>query len=252
MAIDKVVDSARLDGAIGATAEKIREKTGASAKIAWDEEKGFADAVGAIQAGGGGEDLLAASLGDALENYHSDDVKKVSSYAFYQRKKLKSVSLPNVTDIGTNCFNGCSALESISIPKMSGLNGSMFYDCGKLTELTLPLGTWFNGACMGGTGLVSIDLGSNEMTATSGYISNSAFSWSTKIQALILRHPFVMTLQNVGAFNNSNLGGHGETYSGHIYVPESLIDSYRTAANWSTLYTNYPEIFRTIEGSEYE
>lgn len=45
MAYDKLVDSAKLDGALTATADALRAKAGGSAKIAWDATKGFADAI---------------------------------------------------------------------------------------------------------------------------------------------------------------------------------------------------------------
>ena len=49
MAIDKAIDSAKLDGAMTSTADAIRAKTGDAAAIPWDEVKGFADAVAAIE-----------------------------------------------------------------------------------------------------------------------------------------------------------------------------------------------------------
>ena len=52
MAYDRVVDSAKLNGALTATADAIREKTGGSDLISWDEIKGFADAVREIATGG--------------------------------------------------------------------------------------------------------------------------------------------------------------------------------------------------------
>lgn len=51
MALDKLVDSAQLDGALTATANAIRVKTGDSGTIAWNSSTGFANAVGDIQAG---------------------------------------------------------------------------------------------------------------------------------------------------------------------------------------------------------
>lgn len=52
MALDKVVDSAILDGALTATANAIREKTGKTDKIVWDKTKGFSATVGeAYEAG---------------------------------------------------------------------------------------------------------------------------------------------------------------------------------------------------------
>lgn len=48
MALDKVIDSAKLEGAITATADAIREKAGITDKLEWNQETGFAEAVSAI------------------------------------------------------------------------------------------------------------------------------------------------------------------------------------------------------------
>lgn len=56
MAYDKIVDSAKLDAGMTATANAIRAKTGGSSAIPWKENTGFADAVGDISQA---EDLSA-------------------------------------------------------------------------------------------------------------------------------------------------------------------------------------------------
>lgn len=48
MAYDKAVDSSILDAALTATAERIREKTGSSDQLIWNETTGFADDVQSI------------------------------------------------------------------------------------------------------------------------------------------------------------------------------------------------------------
>ena len=53
MAYDTVIDKAQLEGAITASANAIREKTGDTALIEWLSDKGFAEAIAAIKAGGG-------------------------------------------------------------------------------------------------------------------------------------------------------------------------------------------------------
>ncbi len=49
MAYDKIIDSAKLDGAITSSADAIRAKTGDTAKIAWDESTGFSSAISQIK-----------------------------------------------------------------------------------------------------------------------------------------------------------------------------------------------------------
>lgn len=48
MAYDKIVDSAKLDGAMTATADAIRGKTGKTADIPWNESTGFASEIASI------------------------------------------------------------------------------------------------------------------------------------------------------------------------------------------------------------
>ena len=52
MPLDRVVDSAVLDGAMTATANAIREKTGSTERIAWDETKGFTAPVDEVYEAG--------------------------------------------------------------------------------------------------------------------------------------------------------------------------------------------------------
>lgn len=49
MAYDKLIDSAKLDAAMNATADAIRGKTGGSADIPWNDSTGFASAISAIK-----------------------------------------------------------------------------------------------------------------------------------------------------------------------------------------------------------
>lgn len=55
MALDKLVDSTKLDACLDAEADAIRAKTGDSNDISFDfaNNKGFADAIAAIPSGGG-------------------------------------------------------------------------------------------------------------------------------------------------------------------------------------------------------
>lgn len=49
MAFDKLIDSAKFDAAMEASADAIRAKTGDTAKIPWDETSGFASAISLIK-----------------------------------------------------------------------------------------------------------------------------------------------------------------------------------------------------------
>lgn len=53
MNFHKLVNTIQLDGALTATADSIRMKSGSTAKIDWDSEKGFAPAIESLESGGG-------------------------------------------------------------------------------------------------------------------------------------------------------------------------------------------------------
>lgn len=61
MAFDKVIDSARLDAAMKATADSIRSKTGGSDKIQWNENSGFSGSISGIVVGSTGTDTSDAT-----------------------------------------------------------------------------------------------------------------------------------------------------------------------------------------------
>lgn len=75
-------------------------------------------------------------------------------------------------------------------------------------------------------------------------ISNCAFYGCTKLSTLILRKNAVCTLTNINAFTNTPIA----SSTGYVYVPASLVNTYKTATNWVTYANqiraieNYPEI----------
>ena len=60
MAYDKVIDSVQFEGALTATADAIRVKTGETEKIVWDETTGFSEAILAFTGTGSGGGRLPA------------------------------------------------------------------------------------------------------------------------------------------------------------------------------------------------
>lgn len=64
MGYDRLVDSAKHDAALTATADAIRNKTGGSGKVAWDATKGFADAIASLSKVASGTIRMTYSSGD--------------------------------------------------------------------------------------------------------------------------------------------------------------------------------------------
>ena len=155
----------------------------------------------------------------------------IGNNAFYGCSSLTSITLPaGVTSIGTQVFYGCSSLTSITLP--AGMTGSIgaytFYGCSSLTSITLPAG--MTGSIGAYTFTNCSKLTSLTLPAGVTSISTQAFYGSTLRQLVIQRTAGVVTLANVDAFGNSGI----TATTGDIYVPDALVDTYKTAANWVT------------------
>lgn len=152
-------------------------------------------------------------------------------YTFDGCTNLTSVNLPNCVAAHNYCFRNCQKLETLTLPKLNTTNDSGFRSCYLLK---------------------TVDLGATATTRLNR-ISPNDFNNCRMLTALILRYTqSVVPLNNVSAFTNTPFTGYGGTYSGHVYVPSALLNSYKTATNWSTLYGDYSDLFLAIEGSQYE
>lgn len=155
------------------------------------------------------------SADDFLTNNVSvldSDIATIRDYACYSQSKITSVNLPNLTRIGTHTFRACTQLTKINAPKVTYLGSYCFYTCSKLAKVDFPV-------------LATID--------------TYCFAYCSALTAVIMRSSTVVTLVNSSAFNNSAVA----KGTGFIYVPASLVDSYKSASNWST----YANQIRAIE-----
>lgn len=160
-------------------------------------------------------DLLnATSLGtsafnscSALTSANLPNVINTSSFEFASCSNLTSVNLPSATSIGEKTFFYCTSLASINISSATSIGKEAFYNCVALRNIDLPNVTSISGNAFYGCNMKNIYLRSKTMCSCSGAL------------------------------------GFKSTTSLSIYVPESLIDSYKTATVWSA----YANIFKTLE-----
>ena len=165
----------------------------------------------------------------------------------FRSGKYASISLPSVTTVGASAFQAnTNTLTSISLPEATTIGNNFVYDCQKLTSVDIPKCTKINGnsfqQCYA---LEFLDL--PKVTQIDG----NAFYNARKLATLVLRHTSVVTLSNVSAFVNTPIRGYNSG-SGVIYVPNSLINSYKTASNWVNIFNEGHVTFSAIEGSQYE
>lgn len=166
--------------------------------------------------------------------------------AFQNCQYITSVSMPNLTSCGQMAFYNCRRLQTISMPKVTGSIEQGLYDCRELTSVDLSALTGVASRCFQNNYVLPL-LDLPKVTS----ISNNGFESCRVLSTLILRHTSVVTLSNVNAFNNTPMRGYNST-NGTIYVPSSLISSYKSASNWSSLFGEGHVTFSAIEGSIYE
>ena len=87
MGTKKVVDADQLDGAMTATADAIRKKSGTQAKILWEPEQGFMSAINAIPSGGGS----MPSVSPKEVNFYDYDGTCLYSYTVEEAAALEEM-----------------------------------------------------------------------------------------------------------------------------------------------------------------
>lgn len=217
---------------------------------------------------------LATSIGDyALSNCENlstvnfPKVITIGESSFRSDKTLKSVTFPKATSMSQYAFANCDNLTTVDFPKLTKAGNSdftqdkaltfvnlpnlqrtykTFSDCTSLTTITLPQVTNLGiSTFMQCYSLICVDL---PIVTT---IDAQAFQNDRVLKKVILRSENLCSLTNTNAFTSCYhiTGETKPTYNpngdkdGYIYVPRALVDTYKSATNWST----YATQFRALE-----
>ena len=189
--------------------------------------------MGFVNFGKKGDDKALAGLIDrSLTNITINT--NVGKYAFYGCTNLKRVVILNgVTVIGSNAFNGCSNLEYIKFPQsLITVSSFAFGGCSKLQSVDLQNVTFFADNAFN-SALLLKTLKVNVKTTFGGNALRNS-----KIEKLVLANDNMSILQGTLGTNTPIADG-----TGYIYVPNALLEDYKTATNWVT----YSDQFRAIE-----
>lgn len=112
------------------------------------------------------------------------------------------VSLPNCTSVSMATFITCYDLTSVSLPMCSYIGNDAFEDCSSLSQVSLPM-------C--------------------SYIGELAFQFCSSLSIITIGYSGVCSLYDSDVFYDTQI----TSSTGSIYVPASLVASYKSAANWS-------------------
>ena len=187
-----------------------------------------------------GDEALTNSIIDrSITEIRDNCVTRIGDSAFYSCSALTAADFQAATIIGNSAFRYCSKLTTANFQAATSIGDYAFESCSKLTTANFPAATSIrNSAFESCSALTAADF----QAATS--IGYYAFSYCSKLNTLILRSGTMAKLYDTNAFSNTPIS----SGTGYIYVPATLVDSYKAASNWST-YANqiraiedYPEI----------
>jgi hypothetical protein len=126
----------------------------------------------------------------------------------------------------------CGSLISANFPECTIVRDSAFFNCYNIATVNMPKARYFFPQVF--TNCHNL----KRLDCQVARINAQAFK-ASGLDTLIIRSNSVCVLASSDAFNGTPI----ESGTGYIYVPATLVDSYKTATNWST----YANQFRTIE-----
>lgn len=160
----------------------------------------------------------------------------------------KEVDAPELTSLGLNGLRSCTRMIKAHLPKVTTLgNNNGFNGCAQLAGIVLP-------SLNSKIGSMSFRTNSKLKYGDFKNVTNIetfVFQDCAIFDTLIIRNTSTAaTLTNINAFNNTPFAS-GKA-GGTLYVPSSLISSYQSATNWSTILGYANNSIQAIEGSPYE
>ena len=150
---------------------------------------------------------------------------------------LKGINTSLVTNMNT-MFYGCESITSVDL---TGLNtskvtnmSSMFQHCDSLEHVNMG---GLDTSKVTGMSYTFRNCDNLKYVNMSGWTTESItnnsymFGFSPKLEAVVIDSPAVFRLTAPTAFNNSGIS----KGTGFVYVPDNLVDEYKSATNWTTV-----------------
>lgn len=142
-----------------------------------------------------------------------DLVTSVGEYSFSNTGPIEEVVFSELTSVAAFCFNQFRA-ETIRCPLLTSLPSYFAYQANGVKCADFSALTW---------------MGQNVF-------------YQTGMLALIIRTPSVASMTHINALQGTPIA----SGTGYVYVPRTLVDSYKAATNWTT----YAAQIRAIEDYE--
>ena len=154
------------------------------------------------------------------------DISSITNFGVNKNDIVK-IYLPNCTELNVRAIYSCKNLTEVYLPecKTIGMNG--IAECPVLNSITLTNCEFISDNAFQGT-FQSANINVNIDLPVCSFISTHAFYWTIKLGNITLGSNTMCTLGNNGAnvFDTA-----GNDYS--IYVPSSLVDTYKSNMFWN-------------------
>lgn len=152
----------------------------------------------------------------------------LGGYAFRGCQYITGVSLPNITSLGAQTFSACSRISYVNLPSVTNTAGGTFSYLTTCTSYSLPALKVVGSSCFySNWALTTLTLPA--VTTISAY----AFRYCSTLMSLYLTGSTIPTL-TATAFANMPMSVSVDGVFGSIFVPASLLASYKAATGWKS------------------
>lgn len=181
---------------------------------------GYASKIGEIVSGVGYRDR------DIIEARYIYDISNSASFVYssaFEYKAVRTVDLPNCLYVGNKAFFYCTSLTTVNLPACTTLYEYAFRSCNNLSSISLPNVNNLSAYCLANcSALQTISL------PKCSYLNRYAFWSCSNLNTIYMG----IELSTVASMAQSNALSDCSALQS-IYVPASLVDSYKSAPNWS-------------------
>lgn len=133
-----------------------------------------------------------------------DTVESLGSYCVYQNTNLETFNGGSgLTTLFGYCFNGCTNLATVNLKSVKTLKAYVFNDCSSITSIVLP----------------------DNIEKIEGYVFKN-----TNLTTLVIKATAPPTTTSTSLLQNTPIA----SGTGYIFVPNSVVNDYKSANNWST------------------
>lgn len=168
--------------------------------------------------------MYAFTSCSSLSSVYLPNAITVDTGAFASCINLSDISLPSISSIPYMCFISCYKLISIYAPRASIIGSYAFSNCSLLQEASFPLVEVIGQGAFMKAGIVRASFPKCTLISTSAF-----YQCKSLLRLDLMGSSFV----DLAAWALDSTPMSGASASGIIYVPESMVDTYKTMTNWS-------------------